>query len=306
MDFYCVFLTWLPLLVLLLPFLSLQFLRKKKGTDLPPGPPKLPIIGNLHQLGKKPHRSLFKLSQKYGPLMYLKLGQVPTLVISSGDVAKDVFKTFDVESCSRPLTEGARRLSYNFLDVAFSPYGAYWREMRKIFVAELLSAKKVRSFAFVREEEVAKFLDSISRAFPNAVNLSERLFYCLDAIICRIVCGRTYEGKQFEKFKLEDAINEAMAILGSLSAEDFFPFAIGRMVDVLTGLNARREKCFRDFDGFYQRMLDEHLDPARPKPGNEDLIDVLLGLSNDRLGAGGITQDHMKGILMVRFQMLPS
>ncbi|KAL7117024.1 hypothetical protein ACP275_03G045100 [Erythranthe tilingii] len=82
---------FLTLLLLLFPLLwafSHVMVTKFRHTKLPPGPFPLPIIGNLLLLGRNPHRSLAKLSKTYGPLMYLKLGTVQTIVASSPDMAK--------------------------------------------------------------------------------------------------------------------------------------------------------------------------------------------------------------------------
>ena len=59
---------------------------------VPPSPPKLPIIGNLHQLATLPHCSLHALSKKYGPIMFLDLGCAPTVVVSFADMAKKSFR----------------------------------------------------------------------------------------------------------------------------------------------------------------------------------------------------------------------
>ncbi|TXG46912.1 hypothetical protein EZV62_026206 [Acer yangbiense] len=231
--------------------------------------------------------------------MLLQLGKVATLVISSPEIAKQVLKTHDLECCSRPLTQGPRRLSYNFLDIVFSPYTDYWKEMKKNCVMELFNSKRVKSFASVREESVASLIDLISQTSPNIhVNLSEKMFYVLDSIICKIACGRSYQGKQFQNgSKHEEVIQEAMATLGSFSAADFFPH-LGWIVDFFTGLHARREKCFHEFDEFYRMVIDEHLDPHRPVPENEDTVDSMLRLVKNQSDGGILTQDHIKAILM--------
>ena len=175
------------LIFFFLQILTMKLLRKNRGvestTKLPPGPPKLPIIGNLHQLGKLPHQSFHKLSKKHGPIMFLKLGSTPTIVVSSAKIAKEVMKTHDLDCCSRPISPGPKRLSYNHLDVAFTPYSDYWREMRKLFIFELLSMKRVQSFGYVREIEVDKLTTSLSEAFPNPVNLNEKIFALGDGIV---------------------------------------------------------------------------------------------------------------------------
>ena len=87
------------LLVIFILILSYALFHPNQPQDddkaHPPGPKPLPIIGNLHMLGKLPHRSLQALAKKYGPIMSIKLGQVPTIVVSSPETAELFLKTHD-------------------------------------------------------------------------------------------------------------------------------------------------------------------------------------------------------------------
>ncbi|GLJ22375.1 hypothetical protein SUGI_0421190 [Cryptomeria japonica] len=93
------------------------------GFRLPPGPFAWPIIGNLNQLKRLPHRDLHELGKKYGPIMMLKLGSVPTVVVSSSAMAKEFLKTHDKVFASRPRTAAGKYIGYNFKDLILSPYG---------------------------------------------------------------------------------------------------------------------------------------------------------------------------------------
>ena len=88
--------TLLLFVILAFPLFLLFLYRKhrKNGGLLPPGPPGLPFIGNLHQMDNSaPHRYLWQLSKQYGPLMSLRLGFVPTIVVSSAKIAREVMKS---------------------------------------------------------------------------------------------------------------------------------------------------------------------------------------------------------------------
>ncbi|KAJ9146618.1 hypothetical protein P3X46_028857 [Hevea brasiliensis] len=298
--------TWLPPLLLVIPLLfyilkkRLQAMRSQSKHQ-PPGPPGIPIIGNLHQLGKLRHQSLWQFSKKYGPVMLIQLGRVPTLIISSADAAKEVLKTHDLNTCSRPLLAGTGKLSYNYLDIAFTPYGDYWREMRKICVLELFSAKRVQSFQFVREEEVDLLINSISNFSSSAtpVDLSEKILSLTANITCRAAFGKSFQERGFSHERFQEIIHEGMAMLGIFSAADFFP-CVGWIVDRLTGLHARLERNFQEFDAFYQQVIDDHIQKRSKQHRQEDFIDVLLEMGRFQTESAAIqlSQDHIKAILM--------
>ncbi|KAL1212612.1 Cytochrome P450 71B14 [Cardamine amara subsp. amara] len=270
---------------------------RKTTKNLPPGPPRLPIIGNLHQLGSKPQRSMFKLSQKYGSLMSLKFGNVSTVVASTPETVNDVLKTFDLDCCSRPYLTYAARITYNLNDLAFSPYSKYWREVRKLTVVELYTAKRVKSFRHIREEEVASFVDFIkqSASLEKSVNLNKKLVKLSGSVICRVGFGITLEGSKLEN-TYDEVLKGTMEVLGSFAAADFFPI-IGKFIDRITGLHSKCEKVFEAMDAFFDQAIKHHLEDESIK---DDIIDLLLKMERGEIGLGEfqLTRNHTKGILL--------
>ncbi|KAK9110711.1 hypothetical protein Sjap_018771 [Stephania japonica] len=293
----------LPLFLLPLIALILLMIKRKNNNDiLPPGPPKLPIIGNLHQLGALPHRSLSELSKQHGPVMLLQLGRVPTLVISSPDAAREVLKTLDHEFCSRPALHGPKLLSYNFLDIANAPYGAYWRDVKKVCVSEVFSTKRVQASGKTRADEVANMIKSFtsSASSSSGVNLTKELLSLTYRSICRLAFGESYD----IDIRFEESVCEAMALLGAFAGSDFFPnYCVGGVLDVLTGLNARLEKCFRGFDELFQKVINERMTSPRRPSKVEDITDVLLRMKKDQIrsGGGAFTDENIKAIFMDLF-----
>ncbi|XP_037495421.1 cytochrome P450 71B36-like [Jatropha curcas] len=136
--------------------------------------------------------------------MLLQFGRVPTVIISSAEAAKELFKANDLNSCSRPRLAGTGRLSYTYLDIAFTSYGDYWREMRKICVLELFSAKRVQSFQSIRTEEVAS---------SSPVDLSEKTLSLTANVTCRVAFGETFQERGLAHERFQEVIHEGLAML---------------------------------------------------------------------------------------------
>ncbi|KAK9033989.1 hypothetical protein V6N11_050168 [Hibiscus sabdariffa] len=295
---------WLSfLLVPLLLLFKKKIDQAYKKHKLPPSPPKVPIIGNMHQLGELPHSSLSQLSRKYGPVMLLHLGRIPVVVVSSTDAAKEVLKVNDLACCSRPKLAGIGRLTYDHLDVAFSPYSECWRELRKICVLEIFSMKRVKSFRFVREEEVGSLMDSISRSLTDPVNVTEKVFAASGSIIFRTAFGKCFHGSEFDRAKFYELVHDVAIVAGSFSYEECFS-GFGWIIDRISGHNGRVERVFRKLDALFQQVIDDHLKPGRTKY-EEDIIDVMLGIEKEQIeelgGHALLTKNHIKAVLLNMF-----
>ncbi|KAI3846280.1 hypothetical protein MKW92_026213, partial [Papaver armeniacum] len=297
---YIFYLILVPLTLLLPLYILITVKSSNDGDRLPPSPPKLPIIGNLHQLREPPHQELRKLSQTYGPVMLLQLGGVQTLVISSAEAAKQVLKTHDLDFCTRPSLACFKRISHNYLDIACSPYGEYWRDTRKICVLELLSMKRVQSFKVIREEEVAEMIHSISTATSTApVDVFESLSSFTNKTICRVAFGsKLNQGiNQFDDGILRETMDDITNLISAFWFSDIFP-KVGWIVDRISGIHGRFEKCCQNLDTYIQEVIEKHLNPERLKLEYDDLIDVLLKLHKDGTSTIRHTSEHIKAILM--------
>ncbi|KAL0421844.1 UNVERIFIED_CONTAM: 2-methylbutanal oxime monooxygenase [Sesamum latifolium] len=262
----------LPLLVLLaLPIILFFYFQKHKSKHArslhPPGPPGLPFIGNFHQFDTQyPHIYLHSLSKLYGPIMSMKLGSRPVVVISSANVVKEIMKSHDLAFSGRPMHVAMHRLSYNGLGMAFISYSDLWKEMRRVLNLHFLSPKQVHLFCPIRKDKVSR-INQISReaSLSRATNLSQMI--------------------------------DTVRVMAEFCVEDYFPL-LG-WIDKISGTRKKLEKTFRKLDSFYEELIEEHLDKNRPKAMEGDILDILLGLMRDGLCSIPLTMDHVKAILMV-------
>lgn len=288
------FISFLTFITVVFIFIMLK--KKRKYAKLPPGPGKIPVIGNLHQLGELPHRSLLQLSKTYGDLMFLQLGTVPALVVSSADRARQIFKNHDLVFSGRPPLYAIRKISYNFSSVSTAPYGDFWREARKILVLELMTAKRVESFRHVRADEVGRMIERIRIASSVPVDLSSLVFALSNNIVSRAAFGAAndvVEGRSFQ-----EVFHETQHLSGEFNVADYFPGLA--WINRMNGVDRRIDENSRDLDGFFNKVIQDHRHrTVADHSENEDIIDVLLRVQKDSSQTIRLTDEHVKGVLLV-------
>ncbi|KAI0493425.1 hypothetical protein KFK09_023541 [Dendrobium nobile] len=270
---------------------------------LPPGPRQLPIIGQLHHLlsgDPLAHVSLRNLSSLHGPIILLRLGQLNLAVVSSREAAEEILRTQDLCFASRPQLIRSGFMTYGYNDIAMAPYGPNWRLLRKICITELLTAKRVASFASIRKEAVLALVESIAAAAgrKEAVNLKQKLEETTNDIIMKAAFSRgCREGRKEELLRM---MREMISLSSGLNVAEFFP-RLG-FIDTMLGVKGQIERHFRRMDEILEELIGEHEDRLRWKKmegaesGDEDLLDVLLRARDEGHVDQSISTQNVKAI----------
>ncbi|KAF8763087.1 hypothetical protein HU200_008940 [Digitaria exilis] len=236
----------------------------------------------------------------HGPLMHLRVGQVPVVVVTSKELARDVLKTHDANFATRSKLVAGGIVAYDWADILFSPSGDYWRKLRRLCIQEILSTKRILSFQHIREDEVLNLVDEIRAAGPSTpVDLSSRLHRITNSIVSRAAFGR----KRSNAADFLAAIKQSVVMSSGFYVPDLFPRFTG-ILSVLTGMRRKLRAIRRTVDGILEEIICEREEML--KQGNnkeeENLVDVLLGLQENGHDFGfPMTRDTIKAIILDMF-----
>ncbi|KAI6688935.1 hypothetical protein NL676_025763, partial [Syzygium grande] len=278
-------------LVTFLSFLITRILQKKRTSQNPPPPLAAgawPLTGHLHLLGgpDPTHITLGSMADKYGQIFSIKLGLHRAIVVSGSEFAKECFTTNDKAFSSRPKYLAAKLLGYNYAMFGFSPYGPYWRQVRKIATLELLSNHTLEKLRHVREAEVRA---SIKEAYERS-NAEENMpiemkswFNALNFnLIFKMVVGKRYVGtttasEEDQNDRCRIALRSFFELAGQFVASDVLPFF--RWFDI-GGYVKAMKRTAKELDDVVGGWLDEHKRKRAcgEVEGDRDFMDVMLSI----------------------------
>ncbi|CAO2198776.1 unnamed protein product [Urochloa humidicola] len=275
--------------------------RERLLSKLPSPPRRLPVIGHLHLVGRLPHVSLRDLAAEHSRdgLMLLRLGAVPTLVVSSPRAAQAVLRTHDHVFASRAHSP-VDILFYGSSDVAFAPYGEHWRQVKKIATTHLLTNKRVRAYRHAREQEVRLVMDKIRKAAAAgmSIDLSSLLNSFANDIICHAVSGKFFREEGRNKL-FQELVEANSSLIGGFNIEDYFPGLV-KLDMVKRMVCAKAQKVNKRWNELLDKLIDDHERRSAEQRRDEesDFIDVLLSVQEEYK----LTRDHIKAQLAIMFE----
>ncbi|KZV55437.1 hypothetical protein F511_40915 [Dorcoceras hygrometricum] len=231
--------------------------------------------------------------------MQTKFGSVRTIIVSSPAAAELFLKTYDHVFCDRPHHEAAYYLSHGQKNIVFGKYGPYWRNMRKLeqCTLELLTSVKIKQFQPMRKSEVGLFVDSLKRggAIGAAVDMSVRIANLSADVTCLMVFGKKYEDKDLNERGFKAVMKATMEEAAALNIGDYFPYL--RFLD-LQGSAKRLKGLSKIFDGFLEKIIDEHVERKKEENQAKDFVDTMMEIMESGNAGFEFDRRHVKAVLL--------
>ncbi|KAL9167268.1 hypothetical protein ABFS82_05G084300 [Erythranthe guttata] len=270
---------------------------------LPPGPYGLPILGYLPFLKHNLHHQFTQLSHKYGPIYRLWLGSKLCVVVSSPSLIKQIVRDHDSTFANRDPPVAALVATGGY-DIVWTANGPYWRDIRKLFVREMMSNTNLQASNVFRTEEVRKLIGNLDTQIGSPVQIGELIFLTELHVLMSLLWGGemdpTERSRLGDKFRVH--ISKLVDLLGKPNVSDFFP-VLARFD--LQGIAKEMRGVVVEVERILDCFIDAKVKSMAAGGGMEgeerskDFMGILLELKDKQLGEGstfGLTQ--IKAILV--------
>ncbi|XP_039980217.1 LOW QUALITY PROTEIN: cytochrome P450 2K1-like [Xiphias gladius] len=210
------------LLVLYLVFTC--FSSDETGKE-PPGPRPLPLLGNLLQLDlKRPYKTLYELSEKYGSVFTVHFGTNKVVVLAGYKAVKEALVSYAEEF-------GDRSIYPIFYDInqghgILFANGESWKELRRFALTTLRDFGMGKRVAEEKISEECRYLIQVfekhkGKPFDTTCPVN----YATSNIISSIVYGSRFEYSDPRFKNLVRRAHENICIIGSASVQlyNMFP-----------------------------------------------------------------------------------
>lgn len=295
--------------------------RNTKICTAPQADGAWPIIGHLHFFGGQQltHKTLGVMADKHGPIFTIKLGSYKVLVLSSCEMAKECYTLHDKTFSTRPCVAASKLMGYNYAMFGFTPYGPYWREIRKLTTLELLSNQRLEQLKSTRTSELETAVRELHRLWSRKgcpkggvlVDMKQWFGDLTLNVALKMVGGKPYyEGcdngsAEGEARKYKKDMRDWMCLFGVFVLSDAIPF-LG-WLDI-NGYEKAMKRIASKLDVLAEGWLEEHKSKRKRGLGmngkeEQDFMDVMLNVLQDAGICGYDSDTIIKATCLVSMQL---
>ncbi|XP_077986476.1 cytochrome P450 1A1-like [Glandiceps talaboti] len=298
----------LTLMIVVVTILTCVWLLKyfdKNATHGPsiPGPWGLPIIGHVLSLGDNPHLSLTKMAKRYGPIVQIRIGRRPVIVLTGLSTLKQAFIRQGTEFAGRPDFKSFQRVSRG-LSIAFNSYSQSWKIHKKIATTALktcMSGKLLEGLEKQIQNEAMLLVNVLTT--PNSlqghgIDPRHPVRLAVTNIISVILFGKKYAHEDKELQHILDLAERLLEAFGTGNPTDIMPWTA-----IFPSVRRMRDTSFEVLDDLYdwlevkKREHSESFDPDNIRDVTDKAIHVSRQMNPEDLSKHDLTYSRVMTVV---------
>ncbi|KAA0043015.1 cytochrome P450 89A2-like [Cucumis melo var. makuwa] len=181
------------------------FTHFRTSSNLPPGPPSIPIFTNFLWLRRSPlqiESLLRSFVTKYGPVVTLPIGNHPVIFIADRSIAhKALFEHGALFADRPPAPPLSKVISSNQYNISSASYGPLWRLLRRNLTSHILHSSRIRFYSQARKWVLDILLSRLQSHSQSKIPvlLVENFQYAMFCLLVLMCFGDKLEESQIRE-----------------------------------------------------------------------------------------------------------
>ncbi|KAK2653599.1 hypothetical protein Ddye_013455 [Dipteronia dyeriana] len=180
--------------------------------------------------------------------------------------------------------------------------GHEWRQLREIFVRELMSSSSLNAGYGLRLQEVREMVREVYKQVGLPINIGEHIFLTILNVVMNMLWGDSLHGEDRKNVGVEfrQVVGEIVEMFGKPNISDLFP-VLARFD--LQGIKSNTKKLVSWFDRIFDTVIFHRMDvdvanKSENKESNKDFLQFLLELQNQGDSKTSLSTSQIKGLLL--------
>ncbi|XP_052522246.1 cytochrome P450 2J2-like [Tympanuchus pallidicinctus] len=210
------------LVVLVMLLLIIDFVRKRRPRNFPPGPQLFPLVGTIVDLRQPLHLEMQKLTARYGNIFSVQFGGLTFVVVSGYQMVREALVHQAEIFADRPHIPLLQEIFRGF--GLISSNGHIWRQQRKFVLATLKNT--VVSFESKVQEESQYLVEAMEEEKGQPFDPHYKINSAVSNIICSITFGNRFDYHDSNFQELLHLLAETLLLIGSFWGQLYNAFPL--------------------------------------------------------------------------------